>query len=98
MITNLTVGLITPPVGVVLYAVAAVGGESFRQRREVGHPIHGHRDAGHRGHDAVSERGPVCAPVDGADVSRRPNPLIPRPNQIESRLAQRPDAKLRKRR
>ena len=29
MITNLTVGLITPPVGVVLYAVSAVGGESF---------------------------------------------------------------------
>ena len=29
MITNLTVGLITPPVGVVLYAVCAVGGESF---------------------------------------------------------------------
>jgi tripartite ATP-independent transporter DctM subunit len=29
MITNLTVGLITPPVGVVLYAVSAVGNESF---------------------------------------------------------------------
>jgi tripartite ATP-independent transporter DctM subunit len=29
MITNLTVGLITPPVGVVLYATAAVGGISF---------------------------------------------------------------------
>ena len=29
MITNLTVGLITPPVGVVLYAVAAVGKEKF---------------------------------------------------------------------
>jgi tripartite ATP-independent transporter DctM subunit len=29
MMTNLTVGLITPPVGVVLYAAAAVGGISF---------------------------------------------------------------------
>jgi tripartite ATP-independent transporter DctM subunit len=29
MVTNLTVGLITPPVGVVLYAVAAVGKVSF---------------------------------------------------------------------
>lgn len=29
MVTNLTVGLITPPVGVVLYAVCAVGKESF---------------------------------------------------------------------
>ena len=29
MITNLTVGLITPPVGVVLYAAAAVGKEKF---------------------------------------------------------------------
>lgn len=29
MIVNLTVGLITPPVGVVLYAVSAVGKESF---------------------------------------------------------------------
>lgn len=29
MIVNLTLGLITPPVGVVLYAVAAVGREKF---------------------------------------------------------------------
>jgi len=29
MIVNLTLGLITPPVGVVLYAVAAVGKEKF---------------------------------------------------------------------
>jgi TRAP-type C4-dicarboxylate transport system permease large subunit len=29
MIVNLTVGLITPPIGVVLYATAAVGKEKF---------------------------------------------------------------------
>jgi TRAP-type C4-dicarboxylate transport system permease large subunit len=29
MLVNLTVGLITPPVGVVLYATAAVGKEKF---------------------------------------------------------------------
>ncbi len=31
MITNLTVGLITPPVGVVLYATSAVGDEKFER-------------------------------------------------------------------